>query len=172
MLIMLGWFVVAEVENGGLIKLYVKASVDSITSPQKYFASQLVQQLNTQRTKPRSEPTDKHQNVLYTILLSCPEEKISASHPEFQIFHCSVSQWAFNLQVLWLFPPLLPSFQILTLPLSPLDSFVYETEHFNGVAELLEILGRYVKATLLCHTELSSTLTSACLCAVRFLRAC
>lgn len=25
-------------------------------------------------------------------------------------------------------------------------SFVYETEHFNGVAELLEILGRYVEA--------------------------
>lgn len=27
---------------------------------------------------------------------------------------------------------------------SPFSSFVYETEHFNGVAELLEILGRYV----------------------------
>lgn len=111
MLIMLGWFVVAEVQNGGLIKLYVKASVDSITSPEKYFASQLVQQLNTQRTKPHSEPTDKHQNVLYTLLLSCAEEKISASHPEFQIFHCSVSQWAFNLQVLWLFHLCSPRFK-------------------------------------------------------------
>lgn len=28
-----------------------------------------------------------------------------------------------------------------------LCSFVYETEHFNGVAELLEILGRYVEAS-------------------------
>lgn len=32
---------------------------------------------------------------------------------------------------------------ILSL-LSCLVSFVYETEHFNGVAELLEILGRFV----------------------------
>lgn len=111
MFIMLGWFVVAEVQNGGLIKLYVKASVDSITSPEKYFASQLVQQLNTQHTKPHSEPADKHRNVLYTLLLSCPEEKISASHPEFQIFHCSVGQWAFNLQVFWLFHLCSPHFK-------------------------------------------------------------
>lgn len=26
-----------------------------------------------------------------------------------------------------------------------LDRFIYETEHFNGVSELLEILGRYGK---------------------------
>jgi len=26
-------------------------------------------------------------------------------------------------------------------------SFIYETEHHNGIAELLEILGRYVSAT-------------------------
>lgn len=33
---------------------------------------------------------------------------------------------------------------ILSRILSCLVSFVYETEHFNGVAELLEILGRFV----------------------------
>lgn len=31
---------------------------------------------------------------------------------------------------------------------SCLASFVYETEHFNGVAELLEILGRWVDVGL------------------------
>lgn len=35
------------------------------------------------------------------------------------------------IYVIWSFP-------------SCLASFVYETEHFNGVAELLEILGRFV----------------------------
>lgn len=33
---------------------------------------------------------------------------------------------------------------LISLLLSCLVSFVYETEHFNGVAELLEILGRFV----------------------------
>lgn len=44
-------------------------------------------------------------------------------------------------------------FCLTSLLLSPL-SFVYETEHFNGVAELLEILGRYVPLVILRHTVL------------------
>lgn len=31
--------------------------------------------------------------------------------------------------------------------------FIYETEHFNGVGELLEILGRYNKNKKLQHTQ-------------------
>lgn len=48
---------------------------------------------------------------------------------------------------------------ILSL-LSCLVSFVYETEHFNGVAELLEILGRFVDPefrSVLCGSEDSGT---------------
>lgn len=44
---------------------------------------------------------------------------------------------------------------ILLLP-SCLLSFVYETEHFNGVAELLEILGRFVDHVL-CGSDHSGT---------------
>jgi len=32
---------------------------------------------------------------------------------------------------------------LLMLSLCDLNSFIYETEHHNGIAELLEILGRY-----------------------------
>lgn len=32
--------------------------------------------------------------------------------------------------------------------------FIYETEHFNGVAELLEILGRFVSTITQTHIEL------------------
>lgn len=49
---------------------------------------------------------------------------------------------------------------VILLLLSCLVSFVYETEHFNGVAELLEILGRFVDhefCSVLCGSEDSGT---------------
>lgn len=53
------------------------------------------------------------------------------------------------------------AFSHLLLGLPPslsVCSFVYETEHFNGVAELLEILGRYVGGLWASDTHLHSAL--------------
>lgn len=58
----------------------------------------------------------------------------------------------------------LDSVLVLNLLLLPC-SFVYETEHFNGVAELLEILGRYVLCSsflLLSSPTLLSPLLLSC----------
>lgn len=40
--------------------------------------------------------------------------------------------------------------------------FIYETEHFNGVAELLEILGRFVSELVQAHSEACVTPTRVC----------
>lgn len=51
---------------------------------------------------------------------------------------------------------------VLVCKLCPFLRFIYETEHFNGVAELLEILGRLVFSIMPTHFEAHKHMLPRC----------
>lgn len=85
--------------------------------------------------------------VCVCFVIICVNLQITCFLPFFESFSASV------------FSSCASSHLLLGLPSSlSVCSFVYETEHFNGVAELLEILGRYVGGLWASDTHLHSAL--------------
>lgn len=85
--------------------------------------------------------------VCVCFVIICVNLQITCFLPFFESFSaCVFLSCAFSHLLLGLPPSL------------SVCSFVYETEHFNGVAELLEILGRYVGGLWASDTHLHSAL--------------